>query len=152
MAQAKLPLRFTCYALQYSMYVKNCMSHPDETHTSPYKLWYRVEPDLSKLQPFGCKVTTLVHKDKRKSSYAPRGASGIFLSYNRNTLYWVYQDNCVVSCSDLVFHATKFTGTHTSREISDQSEDTDDTEDMGETASTPRYDLRPQAGPSTPNS
>ncbi|KAJ3379577.1 hypothetical protein HDU80_002380 [Chytriomyces hyalinus] len=135
---------------QYSMYVKYCMSHPDETHTSPYKLWYRVEPNLSKLQPFGCKVTTLVHKDKQN----PPMLQEAHLESSLVTTGTPYTGYAKIS---MWYHAqtwysmlTQFPGTHTSGEISDQTDGTDGTEDMGETSSTLRYNLRPRAGPSAP--
>ncbi|TPX38632.1 hypothetical protein CcCBS67573_g10707, partial [Chytriomyces confervae] len=151
LAQAKLPLRFTCYALQYSMYVKNCMNHPDETHTSPYELWYGREPDLSRIQPFGCKVTIWTHPDQRKSFYSEKGSEGIFLGYNGNSLYWVYQDNRVKlkSVSHVAFHATSFPGNSTTQEESESETDAEVTRDVDN--STPRYELRSQAAPAVPD-
>jgi hypothetical protein len=104
--QARLPPKFLSYALRYSIHVKNRLVHPEIEDTTPYTVWFGKSPDLTKLQPFGCKVTMLLSKEQRQGFYGDRGTPGIFLGYEGNTLYEVYRldQQRIVTSSTCIFH------------------------------------------------
>lgn len=110
--QAKLPQRFTKYALQYSIHVRNRMSHPDEPSTSPFELWYGRKPDLTSLRPYGCLVTIWLAKEQRQNFYSPRGMPAIFLGYQGNHLIVVFvlSTKRIVTVNHYQFHEHIFPG------------------------------------------
>ena len=149
--QSKLPSSFTRFALSYAVYVKNRLQHPDDETTTPYRMWFKRDPDLSKLRPFGCRVTIHIPKEKRNGHYGSRGTSGIFLGYEHNSLALVLDlaSNRVVTSHDVIFHAEKFPGLRKHFDASDASTSEDegevmDTEGFGTPSiSTPVSDMLP---------
>jgi len=69
---SNLPKSFTSYALQYAIWIKNRLRHPNDHKTSPFKMWFGYEPDLSKLKPFGCLVTYHLDLDQIRDYYGSR--------------------------------------------------------------------------------
>ena len=115
---AHLPPKFTSFALEYSVFIKNRLAHPDDTDTTPYKMWYKRDPDMTSFKPFGCKVTVWKALPQRGSVYEPRGVDGVFLGYKGESLYWVYlnEQRKIVHAAHAVFHTTEFPGVSVSRD------------------------------------
>ena len=130
--QSKLPSSFTRFALSYAVYVKNRLQHPDDETTTPFRMWFKRDPDLSMLRPFGCRVTIHLPKEKRSGYYGSRGSSGIFLGYENNSLALVYDlaTRRVVTTHDVVFHEKKFPGLTRQADDSDSSTGEDEGEVM----------------------
>ena len=101
---------FTRFALTYAVDVKNRMKHPDDETTTPYRVRFKRDTDLSKLRPFGCCITIQIPKEKRTGHYTLRGTSGIFLGYEHNSLALVHDlaSKEVVTSHNVIFHADKF--------------------------------------------
>ena len=110
--QARLPQRFTKYAIQYSIHVRNRMAHPDDPSTSPFELWYGRKPDLRGLRPYGCLVTVWLAKEQRRNFYSPRGAPAVFLGYQGNHLISVYNLSAkrIITVKHAQFHEQVFPG------------------------------------------
>ena len=63
---AGLPLFLFAEAVNYIVYTKNRNSTSALTNTTPYEVWFKKKPDISKLRPFGCKAYFYDHSPKCK--------------------------------------------------------------------------------------
>jgi hypothetical protein len=110
--QANMPKSFVKYALAYSIYVRNRMSHPENDNTSPYKMWHGYPPNLKMLHSFGCKVTMHLAKEQRTGFYGDRGATGIFIGYIGNTLPIIYRidKRRIIPAAHVIYHEDEFPG------------------------------------------
>jgi len=116
---ANLPHTFRQFALSHSVWIKNRLCHPDNVTTSPYKMWYGMEPDLSQFRPFGCGATIYLHPDQRHGKFGNRGSRGIFLGYKRDTkgstimVFWDIERKKITLSNSCEFHDNEFPGTKT---------------------------------------
>jgi hypothetical protein len=116
---ANLPQTFRQFALSHSVWIKNRLCHPDNVTTSPYKMLYKMEPDLSQFHPFGCGATIYLHPDQRHGKFGNRGSRGIFLGYKRDTkgstimVFWDIERKKITLSNSCEFHDNEFPGTKT---------------------------------------
>ena len=102
---------FWPFATQAAVHIKNRVPHsnlpPDKT---PFEFWHRYKPNLSHLQLFGTACTARVLSNNL-TKFTPRGESGRFLGYAKDTkgyLVWIPSPNnrggTVKSRRDVIFH------------------------------------------------
>ena len=102
---------FWPFAIQTAVHIKNRVPHsslsPSQT---PFELWHGHKPNLAHLRPFGTSCTTRILSNSL-TKFAPRGESGRFLGYAKDTkgyLIWVPgplgRGGTVKVRRDVIFH------------------------------------------------
>jgi hypothetical protein len=95
-------------AVQSAVFIKNRIPHKAlPQNTSPYELWFGTRPSLSRLRPFGAHcVSRIVGQDTSRSKFQPRGETGRFVGYPRNSkgyLFWHPESHTLKTRRDLDF-------------------------------------------------
>ena len=103
---AGLPKQLWPYALATSFYVKNRCFHSAHNST-PYEMFFGERPNLSEMQPFGCRAFVLTEDRKKLDSKAQ---TGIFLGYSSRS-------KCFIVCTEDGFPERKPSKMWTSRNV-----------------------------------
>ena len=102
---------FWPFAIQTAVHIKNRVPHsilpPNKT---PFEFWHGYKLDLSHLRPFGTQCTAQIISNN-PSKFDPRGESGCFLGYTKDTkgyIIWIpgpsNRGGTFKTCRDVIFH------------------------------------------------
>lgn len=104
--ESNLPLKFWGEAVLASNYLTNrSPTTAIKVNKTPYELWYKQKPDLSKIRVFGCDAFACVPKQKR-SKFEPSGAKMVMVGYDVGGGYRLFdpESHKIVAARNVVFN------------------------------------------------
>lgn len=124
LVESNLPLHFWGEAVRTATYLTNRSQTNAVKNKTPYEMWHRQKPDLSKLKIFGCRAYALIPKEKRKK-FDDKSFECIMLGYAENGYrLWDKTKNCLVNSRDVIFDENRFEKSETEYYRLDEEENT----------------------------
>jgi hypothetical protein len=81
---SKLPRSYWAEAVNTAAFVSNMLPTASCGNVSPYELWTKSPPPMSRLRTFGCLAYITVRKAHRLWKFGATGERGIFVGYENN--------------------------------------------------------------------
>ena len=135
---ANMPLKFWAEAVNVAVYVHNYCSTSSLDYDTPFKCWYKRQPDVSNLRVFGCICYMHVSKQLRQKPDT-KARKMIFIGYPEGTKgFKVYDPECdtIFRSRDLIFMENQFYYSKISDKLVDEIyPDIDEIPDITECAS-----------------
>ena len=103
---AGLSYGFWSFAVCLAVYVYNHTPLICADYKTPFKLWYRKQPDISHLRVFSCLAYVHVLKIKRKK-LDPKSKEMIFVGYkpgSKGYQFWDTKNRCFKISRDVKFN------------------------------------------------
>jgi len=109
--QAGLSEGFWKFAVMAAIYIYNRTPFARADWKTPYELWFRNQPNVSRLRVFGCQAYVHILKEKRSSKLSAKAKEMIFIGYlpsSKGYYFWDPKGHVIVESRDVVFDKSHF--------------------------------------------